>query len=144
MALLFSYGSNYPARLAERLGHGVETWKAYAPGYERVFRGYSTRWGGGVASLLLNPNENTRGHVTRVTAADLRILDAREGVPDAYVRVEIPVVIDQGPTEAQVYIARSSVFHPPTRRYLEAVVETIQTHWYDPQNLITWRDIPIH
>ncbi len=142
MALLFSYGSNYPARLAERLGHGVETWRAYAPGYERVFRGYSTRWGGGVASILPNPGAQTLGHVTRVTSADLRVLDAREGVPDAYLRVEIPVVIDQGPTEAWVYISRSSEFTPPSRRYLEAVAETINTHWAGDE-AIFWQDIPV-
>lgn len=140
--LLFSYGSNFPTRLAERLGHGVETWRAYAPGYERVFRGYSTRWGGGVASLLPNPNAETLGHVTRVTAADLRILDAREGVLEnetgPYFRTEIPVVIDQGPTEAQVYIARSNVFYMPTRAYLEAVAETLGA--WSP---VSWQDIPI-
>jgi len=139
MSLLFSYGANYPARLTKTLGHGIETWKAYAPGYERVFRGYSKRWGGGVASLLLNPEAETLGYVTRVTAADLRILDAREEVPTAYLRVEIPVVINQGPTEAWAYIARSPLFYPPTKRYLEAVAATVAAHWDD----VSWQDIPV-
>ena len=139
MSLLFSYGSNYPRQLAERLGHDVDTWGAYADGFERVFRGFSTRWGGGVASLIPAPGARTFGHVMRVTPDDLRVLDAREGVPDAYFRTEIPVVIDQGPTEAWVYIARSGEFHPPSRRYLEAVAETISTHW-EP---VLWREIPV-
>jgi gamma-glutamylcyclotransferase (GGCT)/AIG2-like uncharacterized protein YtfP len=139
MALLFSYGSNYPAQLAEHLGRGVETWRAYAPGYERVFRGFSTRWGGGVASLLPNPNAETLGHVTRVSADDLRILDAREEVPSAYFRTEIPVVLAQGPTEAWTYIARSQTFYAPTKRYLEAVAETANAHW----GPVSWRNIPI-
>jgi cation transport regulator ChaC len=129
VSLLFSYGSNYPARLVHHLGHGIETWRASAPGFERVFRGYSTRWGGGVASLFPNSNAETLGYVTRVTAADLRVLDAREEVPNAYVRWEIPVVIDQGPTEAWAYIARSHEFYPPSQAYLEAVAKTLAAHW---------------
>jgi cation transport regulator ChaC len=139
MALLFSYGSNYPEQLAERLGRNVETWPAYTDGFERVFRNYSTRWGGGVASLVPSPDARTLGHVTRVSAEDFRILDAREGVPMSYLRTEIPVVITQGPTEAQVYIARSNEFHRPSRAYLEAVARTISEHW-EP---VDWRDIPI-
>jgi gamma-glutamylcyclotransferase (GGCT)/AIG2-like uncharacterized protein YtfP len=139
VALLFSYGSNYPRQLSERLGRDIDTWGAYADGFERVFRGYSTRWGGGVASLIPTPGARTFGHVTRVDAADLRVLDAREGVPGAYLRMEIPVVIDQGPTEAWVYIARSPDFHAPSRRYLEAVAETISTHW-EP---VFWQEIPV-
>jgi len=145
MGLLFSYGSNYPAQLAERLGHDVKTWGAYAEGFERVFRGYSNRWGGGVATLLPNPDTRVFGHVCRVTTNDLALLDAREGVPEKYLRMEIPVHIDAGTTEAQVYIARSNVFAAPSRAYLEACAKTQNAHWRDDgSSPITWRDIEVH
>ena len=138
--ILFSYGSNYPARLAERLGHGVETWRASAPGYERVFRGYSTRWGGGVASLLQSVGAETLGHVTQVTEDDLRVLDAREGVPNAYTRVVIPVFTDHGLIDAWAYIARSTTFYAPTQAYLEACAQTISAHSWKP---VSWQDIQV-
>jgi hypothetical protein len=48
---LFSYGSNHPDQLADRLERVVRGYGASLHGYRRVFRGHSQLWGGGVASL---------------------------------------------------------------------------------------------
>lgn len=142
---LFSYGSNSPEQLAERLGHDVDTQGAYVQNYARAFRGWSRRWGGGVATLIPKGGVTTFGHVTDVSAADLAVLDAREGVPTSYRREYISVVLQNGrPAKAWVYLSNNTTFYEPSRPYLEAVAQTIASHWTgsngDP---ITWRDIVV-
>lgn len=142
---LFSYGSNSPEQLAERLGHPVKTTGAYADHYARAFRGWSRRWGGGVATLIPKSGTRTFGHVTDVTSQDLDVLDAREGVPTSYRRLQIPVTLQDGrPTRAWVYCANSRDFHEPSRDYLEAVARTIAAHWTSANGApVTWRDVVV-
>jgi|SRR5271165_1500851 len=137
MTYLFSYGSNNPAQLEERLGHDVEMFAAYLPGYCRVFRGFSRRWGGGTASL--EPCERTTyGYVAVVSARDLTTLDRYEGVGAGIYRREIVHVRAQdvrdaaGLLRAVAYVHTSNVFSAPTRAYLDAVARTIGTFWHNP------------
>jgi len=144
MALLFSYGSNHPAQLAERLEHPVETRSAYVDNYARAFRGRSQRWGGGVATLIPQSGARTYGHAADVTPADLRVLDAREGVPASYTRTKLTVKVDGGTAVAWVYLARSAEVVPPSRPYLEAIAKTINAHWTgEGGRPVTWRDITV-
>ena len=76
--LLFSYGSNSPKQLAERLGHPVEGRAAYAEGWMRVFRGYSERWQGAVASLLPSRGQKTYGYVAEVSPHSRLIGSSRQ------------------------------------------------------------------
>jgi gamma-glutamylcyclotransferase (GGCT)/AIG2-like uncharacterized protein YtfP len=131
MAYLFSYGSNHPGQLAQRLGHPVMTLSAYAPGYQRVFRGFSRSWGGGVASLEKARGGNAFGLVVPVSESDLKTLDRFEGVPFAYERAKIAVLVGDGRSRktAVAYLAKSRTFGAPTREYLEAVSRTVSVHW---------------
>jgi len=146
VTLLFSYGSNHPAQIAERLGHAVETAGAYAPGYARFFRGFSQRWGGGVATLRKKPDGVVFGLVATVTAADLDRMDRFEGVASGnYERTKVRVTLaGGGKKDAVAYVSTSKEFNPPTREYLEAVARTIGTHWSSGDGAkVTWRDITV-
>ena len=126
---LFSYGSNHPAQLAERLEHPVLTLPAYLPGWQRVFRGMSRGWGGGVASIAKKRGATTYGLAVQVTAADLKKMDRFEGVPFAYVRRRVELVVGDEKKRGIAYVAVSREHNAPTRAYLEAVAKTSSAHW---------------
>jgi cation transport regulator ChaC len=143
---LFSYGSNSPRQLAERLGRSVRGEGAYAPGMVRAFRGQSRTWGGGgVATLLCEAGGKTFGYITEVTPADLALLDRYEGAPRNYKRTKVDVVTEEGrKVKAIAYLATSTQQNAPTREYLQAVAETIGTFWSSPNGSdVTWRDIKV-
>jgi hypothetical protein len=84
-----------------------------------------------VASLEKKRGGITFGLVVPVEEPDLAILDRYEGVPFAYVRAKISVVVgdDQAKRPAVAYLAKSRTFGAPTREYLEAVSKTVSVHW---------------
>lgn len=137
---LFSYGSNHPAQLAERLGHDVrEARGAYVEGWQRVFRGWSRRWEGGVASLERKPGAVTYGYIARISPSDLDLLDRYEGVAQEtrpsgrvgnYVRRTLEAATADGrAVPAAVYVASSRERSAPSKAYLDAVTKTVGTFW---------------
>lgn len=146
MPYLFCYGSNDPQQLGERLNRrSIEGVGAWAEGYGRVFRGYSQRWGGGVASIEKDPRRNVYGWVAKVTPSELTTLDRFEGVASGnYKRVNIKVETLDGDTlSAIAYVSTSRQFNEPSKAYLNAVLKTISTFWSDEGNAIKLSDIPI-
>lgn len=146
MSLLFSYGSNHPLQMAERLGHDVRTMGAYLPGYVRAFRGFSRRWGGGVATLKKQAGGVVFGLVAPVSASDIETMDRFEGVASGnYKRMSVNVILADGSkAKAIAYVSTSNEFNQPTKEYLEAVAKTVSTHWSgDGGTKVTWRDIDI-
>ena len=136
MPLLFCYGSNNPKQLAERVGEPKWTAPAFSRAYKRVFRGWSERWGGGVASLLKSTSRPTFGYVAMVSSSQLSVMDQYEGVGGGYyVRKEIPVVYvdpktdERVSTKAIAYVATSREFNAPSDKYLDAVFRTIRPFW---------------
>lgn len=133
MPLLFSYGSNHPEQLKERVGPVRAVQGAYAPHHKRVFCGWSSRWSGGVASLEPSNTRPAYGYLCRVTEQQLAELDRFEGVHvGKYERRIIPVIVDGDEVAAVAYIATpatASEFNPPSAEYLAAVYRTISTFW---------------
>jgi gas vesicle protein len=142
--LLFSYGSNSTVQLAERLKRPVSGLGAFVEGRQRVFRGWSNKWGGGVASLQRAPSSVTYGYVTDVTDEDLDMLDRFEGVASgSYARRIFKVKVCEAhaviPSSATAYISLSKKFAPPSAEYLEAVSRTVSAFW----NRAEPKDFPI-
>jgi len=143
MPLLFSYGSNHPKQLSERIGRRVKGAPAFAPGMCRVFRGWSQRWEGGVASLEAGAC-TTFGYVAKVTEDELRILDQYEGIASGnYRRSTVKVTVGAEEKSAIAYIATSRKKSKPSEAYLEAVALTIGTFWSGEGGPVRVRDIPI-
>lgn len=146
MPLLFCYGSNHPAQLAARLGHPTRNRGAYATDVGRVFRGWSERWQGGVASLKAMRGVTTFGYVAQVSAADLRQMDAFEGVASGHYRREaIRVEIGDGSEDAEAicYVSTSRKHARPSRAYLEAICLTIGAFWEGERGPVKPGDIVI-
>lgn len=142
---LFSYGSNHPAQLAERLGRKVKTRAASLEGYERVFRGWSQNWGGGVASLQPKRGAVVYGLVAKVSSADLAKMDRFEGIASGnYKRKKLPVVLGDGTNAMAVaYVSTSTEKNAPTHEYLQAVAKTIGAHWRGDSGAVSWRDVTV-
>ncbi len=145
MPYLFNYGSNNPAQLKKRLGYMPTSVRAYLLDHWRVFRGWSMRWGCGVASLEKQEGETVYGYVSFVTEEDLVVLDKFEGVASGkYVRqVKRVELTDANDSPAFVYVSTSREHNEPSREYLEACAETISSFWSSRTGKkVTWKDIP--
>jgi hypothetical protein len=137
MPLVFSYGSNNPKQIADRTGAPARAlYAAVAPGYKRVFRGWSNTWNGGVATIVPSTSRPAYGLVADLSDAQVRELDKYEGVGSGYYTKEtIPVTIydyrTPGPQTVRVlaYIKNGGAFNPPSRAYLKSIVKTIGTFW---------------
>lgn len=144
MPLLFSYGSNNPTQLGERLGRPIGGTAARLEGYGRVFRAWSKRWNGGVASLEPDLSRTTYGYVEKVTEQELAILD---GYEKGYQRTPLQVQVAKGdgwtPKTAIAYICLNQTYNKPSRQYLEAVVKTINAFWSGDNGTVTVEDIPL-
>lgn len=140
MTYLFSFGSNHPTQLATRLDvleSSLTIYPAYAPGYERAFRGFSQGWAGGSATLLKKSGAKTYGFVVKATDEGLRRLDLYEGVAQGiYLRKMISVKLMNEKSQwktvkALAYISSRKDFNRPSKAYLKAVLKTIQAAWSD-------------
>jgi len=128
--LLFCYCSNHPGPHIKLIGTPKRMMSAYAPGYKRVFRGWSRRWEGGVASLKAGKGRPCYGYVAEITKKQLERMDEFEGVTGGhYSRKKIKVVVDDEEVTAWAYFSSSNEFNEPSLAYLAAVVKTIGTFW---------------
>jgi gamma-glutamylcyclotransferase (GGCT)/AIG2-like uncharacterized protein YtfP len=103
MSLVFAYGSNLSsAQMRDRCPSARVVVTATLPGAELAFAGYSSRWGGAVATFLPGRVAGVRGVVYRVIESDLLALDRFEGVPFVYDRVSVDVLSDSTKRRAHV------------------------------------------
>jgi gamma-glutamylcyclotransferase (GGCT)/AIG2-like uncharacterized protein YtfP len=142
---LFSYGSNHPGQLKDRLGRSVDPIQAWLPNYGRVFRGYSRNWNGSVASLIRDRTRTVYGFVVPIGSGDIKKLDRFEGVRSgAYKRAILPIQTNNGIIKANVYVSTSQDFSPPSQRYLKAIIKTISFFWKNEDGSdVTIDDIPL-
>ena len=83
----FGYGSNLDAtQMSHRCPGARFVGTATLDDHQLVFRGYSARWGGSVATVRRRAGSQVSGVVYVLTPADVMALDRCEGVPFAYER----------------------------------------------------------
>ena len=140
--LYFAYGSNLnPAQMRERSPEHRVVGLAALREHRLVFPLYSNSWKGGVASVQPQHGGTVWGVLHEVSEADLRELDGHEGFRAAgdqhnvYDRVTMTVDLvrpDDGSVprrvRADLYVARPSNASPPSRRYLDTVVQGARHH----------------
>ena len=140
---LFCYGSNSLSQLKQRLKkENLIVKKAYLPNYVRIFAGNSTKWNGGVASIIqANSYHQVKGCVVYVHDSDLFKLDKYEGAHkddspfsrtnNIYRRKYIKI-FDENHNEisAITYIKNNQnwLYYPSTE-YLQAVKKNVQEFW---------------
>ena len=133
---MFSYGSNNPDQLSERLEVSkadLEIYPAYLENYERYFVGHSNNWGGGVASIRKKSGRTVYGLIVLVDDEDLELMTQYEG--DLYKLKNIIVMADlEGDGEFEkvktlAYIRTKGPVSQPSDSYLKAIAKTINTFW---------------
>ena len=134
----FSYGSNTQAQMRERTGnHTLIPKKALIRGWDRVFRGWSNKWGGGTNYLSQSWSRvTTLGAAYKLTEAEFKKLDRYEGVrmrPPKYERYEADIEVrfpsEWRKVDAILYNNLDIVETPPATQpslaYLKATVKTL-------------------
>jgi gamma-glutamylcyclotransferase (GGCT)/AIG2-like uncharacterized protein YtfP len=138
----FAYASNLDvARMRERCPGGVVVGLAELHDHELTFPRFSQRWGGGGASVQPRHGRVVYGILYRVSEADLAALDQQEGFRgpgdqhNEYDREPVNVELvrpddDSIPrrVRAWVYVARPANPAPPSRRYLDLIVNAARGH----------------
>ncbi len=155
MPLVFSHGSNGPDHLARLFGVDpmlvrAGSTPAIAHGYLQRFVGVSTRWGGGVSTMVPRRGGRVLGTLTLVSDDQVAVLDEREEVPaGSYHREEVEVFAraHSGPLpdwyeagracyKATTYLATSPKPCVPAHRdYLEAIAQHLGT-WYPSDTVL--------
>lgn len=149
---LFSYGSNNPKQLEERLNKKINTLiPAYYPNHILAFGSTSKNWLGGVATMIPSRNNNNNnnnnsnssiltikdnvfGYLTLVSKDDLVRLDVFEAVKiGKYIRKQIKVKkLDNSTVLAYAYFLTPRFIEwkgPPSQAYLEAIYKTQSIFW---------------
>ena len=96
----------------------------YLNDHRLEYVGMSTRWGGGVATVVPHRGERVPGYLYFVTASDLSSLDRYEGVPRIYQRKVVTVKLGDQPGVTRAYTYHrvdGSVRRPPSASYLKII-----------------------
>jgi len=124
MPLYFAYGSNLdPDQMKRRCPESKFKIAGFLQGYRLDFTWYSPGWVGGIADIVLDPQEEVWGVVYELTIKDLELLDAYEGYPEIYTRFQTSIETSEGTlNDVWVYaVVNKNTFIPPSRQYLEII-----------------------
>lgn len=125
--------------------------KAVLEDFKLVFNYYSFSRGCGVANIEHRPNEIVEGVLYEVMESDILLIDRKEGHPDYYTKIPVTVKLNDKIHVKNVitYTVReekkSSSFIPPTRAYMEVIIDGAITHglsedWVKKLKVIPTRD----
>jgi gamma-glutamylcyclotransferase (GGCT)/AIG2-like uncharacterized protein YtfP len=135
----FAYGSNLSeAQMRARCPDARLAGRAALRGYRLAFAGYSTLWGGAVATLAPDPKGRVRGVLYELTSADLEALDRWEGHPHYYRRVRA-TVSDGSRRERKVQLYVMTPEHAlgkPAMEYLVALLRAYVSLGFDVKQLM--------
>jgi len=122
MPLYFAYGSNLDVQQMQH--RCAEAVRLVAPGclrgYTLAFNAYSSSLGGGVADVVIAPQQEVWGLVYDVSLAGLEHLDVYEGYPHLYTRFQGPIDTSCSVLSAVwIYtVVHKQGFIPPSQEYL--------------------------
>ena len=138
MANYFAFGSNlHPPQMAERCPGSRLLHPVVLKGYRLAFSGHSTRWKGGVATIVADPSCEVQGVLYDLTKEDWKNLDRFEGVPTVYARLRVRVAGRDGNLHsAMTYQKRSAGTTAPSLRYVHQIWMAYRTFQLDEALLL--------
>jgi len=131
MHFYFAYGSNLDNKQMDRRCPSSKILEVgYLKGYYLDFTRFSSKWGGGVADVVINKDNEVWGLVYEITKEDLKRLDSCEGYPKIYNRCQCTIHFLKGSSkEAFVYyVVDKKNFIPPTKVYLDIIKKAGKEH----------------
>lgn len=136
--LYFAYGSNMdPAQMKRRCPAARALYPAVIKGWRIDFCGWSTRWAGGVATILEDAEGSVEGTIWSLTGDCVHALDLHEGAPAVYAREELTVTEDDGRARLCItYVHRSPVYRArPGKGYFGQILRSYEREGFDPAPL---------
>jgi gamma-glutamylcyclotransferase (GGCT)/AIG2-like uncharacterized protein YtfP len=137
--LYFAYGSNLSeAQMKARCPGARPAGRAALRGYRLAFAGYSTLWGGAVATLAPDSKGRVRGVLYELTPSDVEALDHWEGHPHYYRRASATVT-DGSRRERKVQLYVMTPEHAlgePAMEYLVALLRAYTSLGFDVNELL--------
>jgi len=95
-------------------------------GYRLAFTKHSFKWGGGVLDIIESPGDYVLGVVYEIPEEAVQAIDAREGAPKHYRRIE-GVKVELGSEQTEVFTYTVTDKKPneikPSEEYFKAVYE---------------------
>lgn len=121
----FAYGSNMSHKqMNERCPGNTFLYKADLRDYKLIFDGHSKSWGGAGANVVEFSGAVVSGGLFEISEANRAALDCYEGFPKSYNRKEIDVFIEGDKSiKAIVYYATGRELAPPSRKYMDMILE---------------------
>lgn len=137
--LYFAFGSNLDLdQMLARCPSAVMGPCAVLFDHALVFAGHSSRWGGGVATVVRAERRRVQGLIYSVSSEDMASLDRIEGVPYAYSRVE-RIVVDEHCRRRRVhlYIQPEDGMERrlPGLEYFDVILRAYREHGLDRRQL---------
>ena len=140
----FAYGSNMHegdlARWCREHGYKPITplsrEVAVLRGWKLVFNYYSTTRGGGAANIKPQEGGEVWGILMELSEEDYEIIRRKEGAPHYYEEITVSVVtrdgriVDNVKTFRVVKERESGGFIPPTREYINLLIEAAEEHQF--------------
>jgi gamma-glutamylcyclotransferase (GGCT)/AIG2-like uncharacterized protein YtfP len=137
---IFAFGSNLDrAQMRARCPSAAAIARATLPHHGLLFAGFSSRWGGAVASVVRDRRRSVPGVLYVVSREDLVRLDRFEGVPYCYDRVT-RVVVDEDDRRrrVQLYALCPGWAEPglPSASYLGVILKAYRRLGFDRRALL--------
>jgi gamma-glutamylcyclotransferase len=127
--LYFAYASNMdPDTFRRRCPAAKALGPARLAGYRLAFTRYSRQRRGGSADVVIDPASDVWGVLYEIDDACLAAMDKAEGVPRAYRREWIEVIVDGKPRRAITYVANKTGDFRPNKSYLEVILRGAKAH----------------
>ncbi len=143
MPIYFAFGSNlHPPQMAERCPGSRVLHPGVLKGYRLAFSGYSTRWEGGVATVVAEPSSEVQGVLYDLTEEDQRNLDRFEGFPTVYDRLQVRVEGRDGNLHSAMTYQKltsqnqSTGTTPPSLRYFHQIWKAYRAFQLDEAFLL--------
>lgn len=138
MPIYFAYGSNlHPPQMADRCPGSRVLHPGVLKGYRLAFSGHSTRWEGGVATVVAEPSGEVQGLLYDLTEEDQEKLDRFEDFPTVYGRLQVSVVGTDGKLHsAMTYQKRSAGTTAPSLRYFHQIWKAYRAFQLDEAFLL--------
>ncbi|MCH8074518.1 MAG: gamma-glutamylcyclotransferase [SAR324 cluster bacterium] len=138
MPIYFAFGSNlHPPQMAERCPGSRLLRPGVLKGYRLAFTGYSTRWKGGVATVVADPSSEVQGLLYDLTEEDQGKLDRFEGFPTVYARLRVSVEGRDGNLHAAMtYQKQSNGATAPSLRYFHQIWKAYRAFQLDEAFLL--------
>lgn len=141
----FAYGSNLSFKqMLKRCPHSTFVAKANLANHQLAFTGYSSRWGGGVATIIKQPGSTVWGVVYALDKDCLTKLDGFEGLRyKVYKRKNAVCRFTNGKKRSvHVYIREPRRWSHSNRKYLRTIIDGAENFELPPSYIKSLKDLP--